>query len=311
MPAANGTCVLLTGGTGFVGGHLARRLFADGWDVHAVVRPSPVRTTRTALADALGENQVHIHDGTMEGMARIVQGVRPTIIFHVASMVLTQHSPSDICGLVRSNIEFGLQLAEAGALHGVRQFINTGTAWQHFGDADYSPVNLYAATKQAMTDLLRYYADAGAMRITNLELFDTYGPNDPRQKFFALLRNASAAGHTLAMTAGEQWIDVVYIDDVVEAYLAAARGVTEAGTPFDTFAVSSGRPIPLREVVATWQRIAQRSVHVVWGAKAYRPREIMRPWSRGKPLPDWQARVDLEEGIRRMECGTTACRSGK
>jgi nucleoside-diphosphate-sugar epimerase len=307
MSEANGTCALLTGGTGYVGGRLARRLRDDGWNVHAIVRPGSVPATRAALGKMLGEDHVHTHDGTMEGMSAIVQGVRPTIIFHVAAKVLAQHSPADLSGLVRSNIEFGAQLAEAGSVHGLRQFINTGTAWQHFGDADYNPVNLYAATKQAMADLLRFYAEAGTMRITNLELFDTYGPDDPRQKFFALLRDASASGQTLAMTAGEQWIDVVYIDDVVDAYVAAARAATEPEAPFETFAVSSGRPMPLREVVALWQRVAQRSVRVNWGAKPYRPREVMRPWNRGQPLPGWKARIDLEEGIRRMERGKTEC----
>ena len=284
---------LLTGATGFIGSHLVRRLHAEGWDTHVIVRP---QSEGAALQQTLGGEHVHIHDGTTENMLAIVGTARPTAIFHLASLFLAQHQSKDIVPLIRSNVEFGTQLAEAAAVHKVPHFINTGTAWQHYGDEAYNPVNLYAATKQAMGDILRFYAEAGAFRVTNLELFDTYGPGDARPKLFSVLRQAAASEKPLGMSDGRQLIDLVYIDDVIEAYIGAERA---AGGAFETYGVSSGSPLPLRQVVELWQRVMGRVVRVEWGARAHRNREVMRPWGGGRLVPGWEVRVKLEEGLRR------------
>lgn len=297
MSATHDKRALVTGATGFIGRHLVRRLLADGCQTHAIVRP---QSNIAPLQQLLGADHVHIHDGTIENMLALVGATRPTTIFHLASLFLAQHQSRDIPALVRSNVEFGAQLAEAAAVHKVPHFINTGTAWQHFADEPYNPVNLYAATKQALADILRYYAQAGDFRVTNLELFDTYGPGDTRPKLFATLQQAAVTGQTLAMSGGEQLIDLVYVDDVVEAYLAAERAGGEEEGTFETYAVSSGNPLPLREVVALWQRVTGQAIHVDWGARPYRPREVMRPWSGGKTVPGWQPYIHLEEGLQRI-----------
>ena len=288
---------LVTGATGFIGGNLAARLQGDGWETHAVIRTT---SQAGAVWQVLGESRVHVHDGSTEGMLAIVQQVQPTHIFHVASLFLAQHRADQVTTLVRSNVEFAAQLAEAAAVVKVPYFINTGTSWQHFEDAEFNPVNLYAATKEAGAGILRYYAEAGVFRVLNLELFDTYGPNDPRPKLFTLLRKAAASGETLAMSAGDQLIDLVFIDDILDAYTTAAEYIAQSSS-FNTFAVSSGAPLPLREMVGVWSKVTGRPLNIQWGARPYRPREVMVPWSRGKSLPSWKPAVGLERGIRKME----------
>jgi nucleoside-diphosphate-sugar epimerase len=291
--------ILITGATGFIGSHLTRRLKADGGDVHAIVR---MESQAQDLHELLGRRNVHIHDGTMQGMLDIVKKSRPEMVFHLASLFLSQHATTDISRLVRSNIEFPAQLAEAMAVHHVPFLINTGTAWQHYEEGGYNPVNLYAATKQAYVNILRFYVETGAFRVLNLELFDTYGPEDTRPKLFSVLRKAALTGEALAMSAGEQLIDVVYIDDVIEAYVAGARRIQEAGhAAMETFVVSSEAPVSLRQLVERWQQATGRTLNIKWGGRPYRAREVMRPWRRGERIPGWRAAVTLEEGIRRME----------
>ena len=67
-----------------------------------------------------------------------------------------------------SNITFGTQLVEAMVANGCYQFVNTGTSWQHYENDEYNPVNLYAATKQAFEDILRYYVETSALRVITL-----------------------------------------------------------------------------------------------------------------------------------------------
>lgn len=290
--------VLVTGATGFVGYHLAAALLAQGRAVHLIVRPGGA-TAR--LARLPGAPVVHEHDGTTGGMARIVERAAPRTVFHLASLFLAQHAPEDVEPLIRSNILFGTQLLEAAAAHGVPCLVSAGTSWQHYERSDYRAVCLYAATKQAFEDIMRFYADAYPLRALTLKLFDTYGPADPRNKLFALLRRAAERGEPLALSPGEQKLDLVYVDDVVRAFLHAERRLrSEQADLAGAYGVGSGRLVTLREVAALYQRVTGRHVDIRWGERPYRQREVMVPWG-GESLPGWQATTDLETGIRRME----------
>jgi nucleoside-diphosphate-sugar epimerase len=221
-------------------------------------------------------------------------------VFHLASLFLAQHQPQDVDALILSNVLFSTQLAEAMVANGVRHMVNTGTSWQHFDNQDYNPVNLYAATKQAFEDILAYYADAGMLKVVTLALFDTYGPNDPRRKLVALLRDLARTGQALAMSPGEQLIDLVHIDDVVDAFLLAAQRLPSQPTAYARYGVSSGAPMTLRAFVGVFERVAGTSLAIEWGGRPYRPREVMTPWQ-APAMEGWQARIRLEDGLRAIE----------
>jgi nucleoside-diphosphate-sugar epimerase len=290
---------LVTGATGFIGSHLSRRLLAEGWNVEIVTRCG---TDISILGDFPDRVTVHRHDGTTEGMSEIMDTARPDVVFHLASLFLSDHRAEQVEPLIRSNILFGTQLLEAMTNAGVRLLVNTGTGWQHFKHRHYDPVNLYAATKQAFEGILRYYVESRSVQSITLKLFDTYGPGDRRRKIFTLLREASGRNESLAMSPGEQQIDLVYIDDVLSAFAdAAGRLLAGEVGGHESYVVTSGAPIVLRDLVDTYLRVTGRHVVVHWGGKPYRHREVMSPWNTGKPLPGWRPTVGLEEGIRRME----------
>lgn len=289
---------LISGGTGFIGSHLVRHLVQTGWDVH-VVSSSDKHDLLLDVSDVI---TIHIHDGSTERMHEIVAAADPDIVFHLASLFLSEHTAAQVESLIRSNILFATQLVDAMAAHGVRLLVNTGTSWEHFCNSTYSPVNLYAATKQAFEAILQYYIEARALQVVTLKLFDTYGSGDPRPKLFTLLRRIAGEQTVLAMSPGEQLIDLVHVDDVVEAFVFAAErlftGVVEG---HERYAVSSGKPIRLRELVEIYKRVTGRELPIEWGERPYRPREVMVPWSDGAVLPGWSPKVGLEEGLWGME----------
>ena len=290
---------LVTGATGFVGSHIVRRLLTDGWDVHIVALPVD---NYALLQNILESITVHTHDGSSGSMQKIIDKARPGIAFHLASIFVAQHEQKDISPLITSNVLFGTQVVEALAANGCFRFINTGTSWQHFENRNFSPVNLYAATKQAFEDILQFYVEATPMKVVTLKLYDTYGPGDPRPKLFTLLRKTAAEQQALAMSPGEQLIDLVYIDDVVEAFVQAARLLLENQVvQNEEYAVSSGDAMPLRQLVELYGRVIKKKLPIEWGGRPYRPREVMTPWSTGKTLPGWRPKIGLEEGIKRME----------
>src|SRR3990172_1511049 len=107
---------LISGATGFIGSHLARRLARDGWDVQIIVRPG---SNLDPLQTVLDRVTVRKHDGSIESMKTIVEQARPSVVFHLASLFLAQHKPADIEPLVRSNVTFGAQLVEAMTAQGI------------------------------------------------------------------------------------------------------------------------------------------------------------------------------------------------
>jgi nucleoside-diphosphate-sugar epimerase len=289
---------LVTGGTGFVGSNLIRRLISKGWRVHAIVRPNSDLKELTTCAD---EISLHVHDGSTEDLLKIMSAVKPDVVFHLVSLFLSGHTPKDVARLIQSNVLFSAQLVEAMNENGIKNLVNTGTSWQHYENKEYNPVNLYAATKQAFEAILQYYIEAKAFKVITLKLFDTYGPNDPRPKLFHLLEKTASTQEPLAMSPGDQLIDLVHIDDVIDAYLLAAKYVqTDAHTGHRKFAVTSGKPIKLKQLVQKYSEVTGKAIPVEWGARPYRPREVMVTWDKGELLPGWISKIQLNEGL--SEC---------
>ena len=289
---------LITGATGFVGSHLARRLVQEGWRVHMVSRVD----SRLPEDEEFAHVTNHIYDGSTESVVNCVELAKPDVVFHLASLFLSQHALKDVNALIQSNVLFGSQLLEAMKINQVTSLVNTGTSWQHYNNEDYNPVCLYAATKQAFEAILEYYVQACGIKVITLKLFDTYGPDDPRQKLFHLLSAVATSGETLDMSSGEQMIDLVHIDDVTEAYLIAAQRLIECrAQQHERYAVSSGNPMPLRDLVELYSEVIGNAINVNWGARPYRFREVMKTWNGGSSLEGWQPKYAMADGMKNSQ----------
>ena len=262
-------CMLLTGITGFIGRHLARRMMEAGWAVAAIVRPS---SDLMALPLALREGvDFHVYEGGT--LTDIVSEAQPPVVCHA------------------SNILFGTELLEAMAKNNVRRFVFAGTSWQHYQGARYSPVNLYAATKEAFEVMLRYYEETAGLHAVGLKLFDTYGEDDTRRKILALLQEAAETGEELALSPGDQKLDLVHVDDVADAFRLAAEYLAEDREDIcGEYAVSAGVALSLKEIAVRLETLLGKKIPVHWGARPYRDREVMEPWSTGRLLPGWKRR---------------------
>ena len=279
--------VLLTGVTGFIGRHLVRRMLDAGWEVAAIVRPT---SDRTVLEREVRERmEFHVCEGGT--LVDIVREAKPAVVCHLASLYLAAHESEDVAALVASNILFGTELLEAMAKNEVRRFVHAGTSWQHYHGARYSPVNLYAATKEAFEMMMRYYEETAGLHAVTLKLFDTYGEGDTRRKILALLQEAAATGEELALSPGEQKLDLVHVDDVADAFLLAAEYLANDRTDIrGEYAVSAGKALTLKEIAARVEELLGKKIPVRWGARPYREREVMEPWRTGRLLPGWQRR---------------------
>ena len=295
--------VLMTGITGFIGHHLAERLVNDGHEVFAIVRPT---SKINELSENLQRNVKFLINDENRTILDIVTDLcvennRPDVVYHLATNFLNAHKFEDIKYLVQSNITFGTELLDAMTANNIFNFVNVGTFAQHYEDAEYSPINLYSATKESFANIMKFYIEVLGLKCIALHLFDTYGADDKRGKILGLLKKISETGENLKMSPGGQLIDIVYIDDVVDAFILAGEYLFKNQYDYcGTYGVSSLNPIPLREVVKIFEEVAGKKLSIEWGGRPYRVREIMIPWKSFKTLPGWSPKINLREGIKKF-----------
>mgnify|MGYP000170248867 FL=1 len=181
---------------------------------------------------------------------------------------------------------------------GTSRLINLGTFFQYHNSDTFVPTNLYAATKQALEDIISYYRDAHGLSATTLILYDVFGPGDWRAKLMAAIQNAQRDGKRLDLVPADTIMDLVFVEDVVDALLHAVQEETEGGP----WAVRSQQRVTLADVIKTFEQVNGSPIDVNYGAYAVPDRTPSPPWE-GPVLPGWQAKVSLQEGIGRFLAG--------
>ncbi len=286
---------IITGATGFIGSHLVRALLSLDWDIALIVRPESVIHKLKAISF---KAKIFIFNENPAELIDFFENFKPDVVFHLASCFLVDHEVSNIKDIVNSNILFGTYLLEAMLKANCKKIINTGSTWQHFDDEKNNPANLYAASKNAYVEILNYYYHAYGFEIISLELFDTYGPHDSRRKIVNLLIHSVSNNIQIDLSPGLQKINFVYIDDIVEAYLVSAKCLLERDQKsFDVYTVGGNEVLTLKEVVKTIELVSNKKCAASFSKRPYRTREVMKPWSKGKQLPNWEAKVNFKTGI--------------
>lgn len=267
--------VLVTGATGFIGSNLCRKLLEKHYKVHILVRKT---STFEYLKDIVNEVNIYCWDEDIKELTKYLIENQIQCIFHLASYIKTEHIQEDVRKLINSNILYGTNVLEAMKYSNTKLIINTGTYWQHYNSEEYNPVDLYAATKEAFEKIIKYYVEAENIRCITLKLFDTYGENDKRPKLINLLNKFADEKKVLDMSLGKQKLDLVHVDKVTDSFIKAFE-LLEKNTnlKYDSYGVSSGKQISLREIVENFEKESGKKILVNWGARPYRKREVMEP----------------------------------
>jgi nucleoside-diphosphate-sugar epimerase len=272
--------VLLTGSTGFIGSHLLASLRAQGTPVEVLQRGD-------------GQSQIDAK----------ISSFRPDVVIHLATLFEAEHKTESIPAMIASNITFGTQIVDSMVRYGVNNLIHAGTLWQYFNDERGVGSCLYAATKNAFEDILKFYVSANSsLKVIHLMISDSYGPNDHRPKLLPKLLQIAGTDQKLMMSPGLQKIDWTYISDLISAFETAAKRLVmgQETEKIAHYSISTGIAISLQETVLLCEQVTGKKINIEFGAKPYRAREVMKPSRIDKTLPGWKAKVGLLEGLK--EC---------
>ena len=284
--------ILITGATGFIGQNLLKSLTPD-YEIHVLIRPSTkweeeCKLKKFIFNDNIEELREYLIANKIEG------------IIHLASLFIAQHQSSQCKELILSNVFLGTALMDATKKTMVKWFLNTGTYWQHYipDSTEYNPVNLYAATKQAFIDIAKYYTETSDIQFVTLKICDTYGPHDPRKKLMALFKKHAESGEQLVMSPGEQKINLLHIDDVINGFVTLVN-LLDKKTPLKKeYALSAKKIYSLQELACIFESVSKKKLNILWGGLPYREREVMTPWQKGTPIPGWEQTIDIFQGIQ-------------
>jgi nucleoside-diphosphate-sugar epimerase len=289
--------ILITGATGFIGSNLVKQLLIDNHTLFC--------TLLKGENNPFGEESVKsiiFSDHSIDGNVDFFRNNNIEGIIHLASFVQSgEHKSSDVEALIDTNIKFSTILLETTVRAKVKWFINTGTFWQNYNNEEYSPVNLYAATKQAFMDIAKHFIETNQIKFATIKLFDTYGPNDTRPKIFNLWERIAKTGETLEMSLGEQLIDISYIDDIVNAFILLANHLHNNNpviTNGAVYSVTAEKRYSIKELASIFEHVTHQKLNINWGGRPYKEREVMVPWSNGSVVPGWKQKIAIKEGIR-------------
>jgi UDP-glucose 4-epimerase len=264
--------VIITGGTGFVGSNLVRRLLQDGHEIHLLVRPGYSSWRIQDIQNDINLHEIEFQD--FEAIKGCVRFIRPGWVFHLAASGAYSWQ-TDLSAMVQTNILGTIHLVEACLETGFETFVNTGSSSEYgfkktapSETAWLEPNSHYAVTKASASLYCRYTAQSRNVRLYTLRLYSVFGPyEDPRRLMPTLIR--AGLRHELPPLVNPDTArDYIYTDDVVEAYLrAATQSDQEPGAIYN---IGSGVQTSLREVV----RVARQELGIVaepeWGSMAQR-----------------------------------------
>lgn len=233
--------VLVTGAAGFIGSNLVRRLLEDGRRVIGVddLSTGSLANLAEPREQHAGRFQFDRLDIRQGGLVPLMERLRPEVVHHLAAQVDVRRSVEDPLHDASVNLLGTIAVLEAARRAGVRKVVFAASVGS-YGDTpeavlpvdegfDGPALSPYGAAKRAAIDYLRTYAELHGIAWTALVLSNVYGPHQTTAGEGGVV--ATFAGRMLAGQPctiygdGEQTRDLVFVDDVVHAFvLAADRG---------------------------------------------------------------------------------------
>jgi len=289
-----GSTVVLSGGTGYIGGWLMQALLHRGFQVLSVARsPQPARAGVVAIDSAMPADDL---------VAALVNH-QPSAVIHAAGLGGAEVPLDNWRAVIEANITVGTLLMETAARSTDAShrcgFISYGTFWQRSSDSGTTgPNSFYAATKNAAADIAAYYGEQRGVAAVELQLSDVYGPDDPRSRLVQALVEACRAGEDLSMSAGEQVVSFVHVDDVVAGTLHVVNGLAAAQPGLQRFSIHGPDIATLRTTVRNLETTLGVNIPVSWGSRPYRPNEVFEPSFLDLPS-GWQPAISFPDGFKK------------
>ncbi len=303
------TSTLVTGGAGFIGSAIARALLARGDKVR--VLDNFFSGKRENLAEVARD--VELIEGDVRdaaAVARACAGVE--VVFHEAAIPSVPRSLADPLASNDANITGTLNLLHEAKRAGVRRVVYAASS-SAYGDTPTlpkietmtpAPLSPYAVSKLAGEHYCAVFAGAYGLETVSLRYFNVFGARqDPKSEYAAVIPRFVTAGlvgkGVTIFGDGTQSRDFCYIDNTVEANLAAASAPA-AGASGRVFNVACGAATSLNDVVKMIGEALGKSIPVTYAqARVGDVKHSLADIAAARSALGYKAAVSFQEGLRR------------
>ena len=285
--------ILITGGAGFIGSHLADRLLNDGYIV--VVADNfcdyyDVSIKENNVAHNLSNLHYKLYRADIEDMTAlkaIFLAHRFDAIVHLAARAGVRPSIANPADYVKTNILGTVNVLECMREHGCKKLVvaSSSSVYGNCAAKKFSedlnvsaPISPYAATKLATEQLSYTYHHLYGINVAALRFFTVYGPRQRPDLAIAKFTRQILQNKPIEMYGdGTTSRDYTYIDDIVSGIVAA---VNSDSIGYEVFNLGGGEPINLKEMIVT--------IEECLGIKAIIEKKPMQPGDVEKTVCDWQ-----------------------
>lgn len=293
--------VFLTGGAGFIGSHTSRSLLAAGHDVTVLDNLSNGRRSLVPEGARFIEGDV-----ADEKLPQWLEG--HDAVIHMAAFVPVPISINNAVAYAENNVVNTVRLLEAMRVSRVNRIVFSSSATV-YGTPSRLPIqeddpvqmqsNPYGATKVAAEGFIAVYNKLHGIDASILRYFNPYGPNelcDPETHLVPIVVQAGLKDETIPIYwAGEQVRDFIYVEDLAAAHTA----VVPLGG-FNIFNVGSETGTRVKDLIGVVGSILGRELRVEdRGERQGDVHAYYATSARLREATGWQAKVSLEEGLRR------------
>jgi nucleoside-diphosphate-sugar epimerase len=298
--------MLVTGGAGFIGSHIAERLLEIGHDVRILDNFSTGRRENiAAFADRVDLREDDLRD--LDAVAAASDGVE--VVFHQAALASVPRSVDDPVTSNDVNVRGTLHVLVASRDAGVRRVVYASSSSVYCDtptlpkreDMPTSPASPYAVGKLAGEHYARTFAAIYGLETLCLRYFNVFGPRqDPNSQYAAVVpiftSTLLAGGTPTIYGDGEQSRDFTYIANVVDANLKAAFEGEADGRPLN---IACGATITVNELFARLRTLTGATCTAIHDAP--RPGDVKHSFAdiaRARDLLGFEPGVSFEDGLR-------------
>ena len=296
--------IVVTGGAGFIGHHLVRKLLEMGCHVLAIDNFVRGNTRYLPEHERLSVQKIDVRDGKVRG---VVADFAPDTIYHLAANHFIPDCIKDPVGTVGVNLLGTQNLLTIAEDQSVSRFVFASTAdvyaasdEKHTEDSPFGSSNIYGVSKVCGESLVRLAGHRiETTQFQVVRLFNVYGPEETNPHVIPDIIVGLKSGGRLALGDLEPLRDYVYVTDVVDALIRAGQYRGKVAT----FNIGTGSPASVRDIVASIERILGRHIEVVTDPAKLRKIDRFRlvgDVSRAYKELEWKPAYSLEEGLRQL-----------
>lgn len=305
MPnSLKGRKVLVTGGAGFIGSHLAEKLVSLGADVYILTRKSSDLWRLDSVKDKIFIYGVDfLNPGDLK---EVLRKISPEIVFHTMADIRVNRELELLGHMIENNFQSMINLIGSLDKDKLKLFVNFGTC-EEYGDGEVPflesqreiPVSPYSLSKTMGTYFSSYLAKIEDFPIVIIRPFLTYGPKQVNNQLIPFMIRSMIKGEKVNSTKMEQTRDFIHVNDVVSALMKIPVSDVKKG---EIINICSGEEVQVKEVVEKICDLTERSFEeYVRTSAPYRIGEMMHFYGsneKAKKLLNWEPEISFKQGLK-------------